>query len=124
MKPSIYDFTYDELCQLMVANGFKKFNGNQLFQWLYRQRVTGFAEMTDLSKNLRQWLEDNYRCQPLTMATRQISHDGTRKYLFILADGSSIETVLMHYDYGDSVCVTSQVGCNMGCSFCASALFF
>lgn len=122
MKPSIYDFTYDELCQLMVANGFKKFNGNQLFQWLYRQRVTGFAEMTDLSKNLRQWLEDNYRCQPLTMATRQISHDGTRKYLFILADGSSIETVLMHYDYGDSVCVTSQVGCNMGCSFCASGL--
>mgnify|MGYP001351535669 CR=1 FL=1 len=122
MKPSIYDFDFDGLTELMVANGFKKFHGDQIFQWLYRRRVTSFDDMTDLSKPLRQWLNDSLSCQPLTVLARQVSRDGTRKYLFGLSDGSSIETVLMHYDYGDSVCVTSQVGCNMGCTFCASGL--
>ncbi len=122
MLPSIYDFDYDALCQLMLDNGFKKYHGDQLFKWLYRQRAVCFDDMTDLSKNLRQWLNDNYRCQPLSLIQKQQSADGTRKYLLALADGSSIETVLMHYDYGDSVCVTSQVGCNMGCTFCASGL--
>ena len=119
---SIYDYTLDQLTELLVANGFKKYNATQVFQWLYRHKVTSFDEMTNLSKDLRQWLNDNCQCRQLTMIERQISHDGTRKYLFELGDGSCIESVLMHYDYGNCICVTSQVGCNMGCTFCASGL--
>lgn len=119
---SIYDFSYEGLIELMLANGFKKYNGDQLFSWLYRKRANSFEEMSDLSKNLRQFLTDNYTVGPLETLRLQVSKDTTRKYLFKLADGSSIESVLMHYDYGNCVCVTSQVGCNMGCSFCASGL--
>ncbi len=119
---SIYDFSLEQLTTLMLDNGFKKFNATQIFQWLYRQKVSSFEEMTNLSKNLRNWLMKNYQCENLKMLQKQVSKDGTRKYLFELADGSSIESVLMHYDYGDSICVTSQVGCNMGCTFCASGL--
>ncbi|MBQ9036534.1 MAG: 23S rRNA (adenine(2503)-C(2))-methyltransferase RlmN [Erysipelotrichaceae bacterium] len=119
---SIYDFSFDQLTDLMISNGFKKFNATQVFQWLYRQKVSSFDEMTNLSKNLRAWLNENYSCEGLTMLQKQVSRDGTRKYLFQLSDGSNIESVLMHYDYGDCICVTSQVGCNMGCTFCASGL--
>lgn len=119
---SIYDFSFEQLNDLMLANGFKKYNATQVFQWLYRQKVSSFDEMTNLSKNLRAWLKENYSCDGLVMLKRQISRDGTRKYLFQLSDGSNIESVLMHYDYGDCICVTSEVGCNMGCTFCASGL--
>ena len=119
---SIYDFSFEQLNDLMLANGFKKYNATQVFQWLYRQKVSSFDEMTNLSKNLRNWLKENYSCDGLVMLKRQISRDGTRKYLFQLSDGSNIESVLMHYDYGDCICVTSEVGCNMGCTFCASGL--
>ena len=119
---SIYDFGFEQLNDLMLANGFKKYNATQVFQWLYRQKVSSFDEMTNLSKNLRNWLKENYSCDGLVMLKRQISRDGTRKYLFQLSDGSNIESVLMHYDYGDCICVTSEVGCNMGCTFCASGL--
>ena len=119
---SIYDFSFEQMVELMEANGFKKYNATQLFNWLYRQKVSSFDEMTNLSKNLRAWLNDNYSCQSITMLKKQVSRDGTRKYLFQLTDGCNIESVLMHYDYGDCICVTSQVGCNMGCTFCASGL--
>lgn len=119
---SIYDYNLDQLEEIMLANNFKKFHAGQLFKWLYRQRVDSYDQMTDLSKNLRQFLSENYPIIPLEVLQMQISSDGTRKYLFRLADGSSIETVLMRYDYGNSICVTSQVGCNMGCTFCASGL--
>ena len=119
---SIYDFDLDKLTVLMEENGFKKFNATQVFQWLYRQKVTSFDEMTNLSKKLREWLNENFSIEPLKVLRLQVSRDGTRKYLFELSDGSSIESVLMHYDYGDTICVTSQVGCNMGCTFCASGL--
>lgn len=119
---SIYDFSFDQLTELMISNGFKKFNATQVFQWLYRQKVSTFDEMTNLSKNLRAWLNENYSCEGLKMLQKQVSRDGTRKYLFQLSDGSNIESVLMHYDYGDCICVTSEVGCNMGCTFCASGL--
>ncbi len=119
---SIYDYNLDQLTELMLENGFKKFNATQVFQWLYRQKVSSFDEMTNLGKNLRSWLNENYSCDGLVMLKKQVSRDGTRKYLFQLADGSNIESVLMHYDYGDCICVTSQVGCNMGCTFCASGL--
>ena len=119
---SIYDFDLAEMTKLMEDNGFKKFNATQVFQWLYRQKVTSFDEMTNLSIKLRDWLKENYSIERLEVLRLQVSRDGTRKYLFRLSDGSSIESVLMHYDYGDTICVTSQVGCNMGCTFCASGL--
>lgn len=119
---SIYDFDLAEMTKLMEDNGFKKFNATQVFQWLYRQKVTSFDEMTNLSIKLREWLKANYSIERLEVLRLQVSRDGTRKYLFRLSDGSSIESVLMHYDYGDTICVTSQVGCNMGCTFCASGL--
>ena len=78
--------------------------------------------MSDLSLKLRQYLKDNYFIGQLEILRSQVSKDGTRKYLFALQDGAAIESVLMHYDYGDCLCVTSQVGCNMGCKFCASGL--
>lgn len=119
---SIYDFELSELTELMENNGFKKYNATQIFQWLYRQKVNSFDEMTNISVKLREWLKENYSCEGLETLKLQVSRDGTRKYLFRLHDGSSIESVLMHYDYGDTICVTSQVGCNMGCTFCASGL--
>lgn len=119
---SIYDFSFEQLNDLMLANGFKKYNATQVFQWLYRQKVSSFDEMTNISVKLREWLKENYSCEGLETLKLQVSRDGTRKYLFRLHDGSSIESVLMHYDYGDTICVTSQVGCNMGCTFCASGL--
>ena len=119
---SIYDFELNELTVLMENNGFKKYNATQVFQWLYRQKVNSFDEMTNISVKLREWLKENYSCDGLETLKLQVSRDGTRKYLFQLHDGSSIESVLMHYDYGDTICVTSQVGCNMGCTFCASGL--
>ena len=119
---SIYDFDLAAMTKLMEDNGFKKFNATQVFQWLYRQKVTSFDEMTNLSLKLREWLKENYSIERLEVLRLQVSRDGTRKYLFRLSDGISIESVLMHYDYGDTICVTSQVGCNMGCTFCASGL--
>ncbi len=119
---SIYDYDLNQLEEIMLQNNCKKFHATQLFKWLYRQRVESFEQMSDLSKNLRQFLNENFRLEPLKILQMQISSDGTRKYLFELSDGSSIETVLMRYDYGNSICVTSQVGCNMGCTFCASGL--
>ncbi|MDO4378861.1 MAG: 23S rRNA (adenine(2503)-C(2))-methyltransferase RlmN [Erysipelotrichia bacterium] len=118
----IYDFNYQQLEEMLLENGFKKYNARQLFGWLYKQRATSFAEMTDLSLRLRQFLQDNYAIGTLEILKLQVSKDGTRKYLFRLADNSAVETVLMHYDYGNCLCVTSQVGCNMGCKFCASGL--
>ena len=119
---NIYDYSYDQLIEMCLENGYKKYNANQIFSWLYRKRVTSFAEMSDLSKNFREFLENNYTIGSLNILRLQVSKDSTRKYLFELSDGSSIESVLMHYDYGNCICVTSQIGCNMGCSFCASGL--
>lgn len=119
---SIYDYSFEQLEKMCLANGFKKYNAKQIFSWLYRKRVTNFDEMSDISKSLRQFLKDNYSIGLLKTLQFQVSKDSTRKYLFELFDGSSIEAVLMHYDYGNTICVTSQVGCNMGCSFCASGL--
>jgi len=105
-----------------VAKGFKKYNAKQVYDWIYKKKVTSFAEMTNLSKKLRAYLEEYYTFGSLEVDTRQISADGTEKFLFKLSDGNLIETVLMRHSYGNSVCVTTQLGCNIGCSFCASGL--
>lgn len=100
----------------------KKFRADQIWEWLYRKRVQSFEEMTNLSKDLIAKLNDQFVVNPLKQRIVQESADGTVKYLFELPDGMLIETVLMRQHYGLSVCVTTQVSCNIGCTFCASGL--
>jgi 23S rRNA (adenine2503-C2)-methyltransferase len=122
MKPSIYGLTRDQLIEWALENGQKKFRAQQVWEWLYRKRVQSFEEMTNLSKDFIQVLNDNFILNPLKQRIVQEASDGTVKYLFELPDGMLIETVLMRQKYGLSVCVTTQVGCNIGCTFCASGL--
>lgn len=119
---SLYDFNYEQIQEFALEQGWKKFRGHQIFHWLYRSRVKEIDEMSNLSKETRELLKENFLISPLTLREKQVARDGTTKYLFALSDGSLIESVLMQFDYGKSVCVTSQVGCNMGCAFCASGL--
>ena len=118
----IMNYTLEELESHLVDLGYKKFNARQLFEWMYKKKVTSFEEMTNISKKLRQYLSDELSFPDLKVASHQVSNDGTEKFLFELNDGNIIETVLMRHDYGNSVCVTTQLGCNIGCSFCASGL--
>jgi len=122
MKNTIYDLSLDDLKIWVDAKGEKPYRATQIFQWLYRKHVTDFLEMSDVKKDFLTLLQDHFIINPLKLRQRQKSSDGTLKYLFELEDGLLVETVLMTYDYGKSVCVSSQVGCNMGCTFCASGL--
>lgn len=108
--------------EMLASIGQKSYRAKQIYAWLYRKRVYTFDEMTDIPSQVIQYLKENYVIMPLTCVTKQVARDKTTKYLFQLLDGSTIETVLMHFNFGKSVCVTSQVGCNMGCKFCASGL--
>lgn len=119
---NFYNFTIDNLKKYLVNAGFKPFNAVQLFKWVYEQKVRDFDKMSNISKDLKAFLKENIEITDLEIDSVNESSDGTVKFLFKLSDGSLIETVLMTYEYGKSVCVTSQVGCNMGCSFCASGL--
>ncbi len=121
-QPSIYSFELDEIKQWLTENGEKPFRAAQIFEWLYEKRVSSFDEMTNLSKSLREKLESNFVMTTMKTAVKQTSQDGTMKFLFELHDGYTIETVLMRHEYGNSVCVTTQVGCRIGCTFCASTL--
>ncbi|UJW57810.1 23S rRNA (adenine(2503)-C(2))-methyltransferase RlmN [Bacillus sp. A116_S68] len=121
-KPSIYGLTFDQLKEWFTEKGEKPFRASQVWDWLYIKRVTSFNEMTNLKKDCIQLLENHFVIQSLQLHSKQVSSDGTEKFLFKLSDGNLIETVLMRFDYGASVCVTTQVGCNIGCSFCASGL--
>jgi len=121
-KPSIYEFTLDQLIGWMIDHGHKKSRALQVWDWLYRKRATNFSQMDDVNADCVQLLTDCFVIQTLQENCRQEALDGTVKFLFKLADGHLIETVLMKHKFGLSVCVTTQVGCNMGCSFCASGL--
>ena len=122
MKPSIYSLTRQGMQEWVLEQGEKKFRADQIWEWLYRKRVQTFEEMTNLSKDLIAKLNEQFVVNPLKQRIVQESADGTVKYLFELPDGMLIETVLMRQHYGLSVCVTTQVGCNIGCTFCASGL--
>lgn len=122
LKESIYSLRPDQLQEWLVANGEKAFRAAQIFDWLYFKRVQTFEEMSNLSKGLREKLAENFALTTLSTIIQQESKDGTIKFLFQLQDGYSIETVLMRHEYGNSVCVTTQVGCRIGCTFCASTL--
>ncbi|GAA0839863.1 23S rRNA (adenine(2503)-C(2))-methyltransferase RlmN [Bifidobacterium pullorum subsp. gallinarum] len=121
-KPSIYGLTLDQMTAWLGERGHKKFRATQVWEWLYRKRVTAFSDMTDVHPECVELLADHYTILTLEEHTKQESLDGTVKFLFKLVDGNLIETVLMRHKFGLSVCVTTQVGCNIGCSFCASGL--
>ncbi|HEW6285386.1 TPA: 23S rRNA (adenine(2503)-C(2))-methyltransferase RlmN [Streptococcus pneumoniae] len=122
MKPSIHSLVHQTMQEWVLEQGEKKFRADQIWEWLYRKRVQSFEEMTNLSKDLIAKLNDQFVVNPLKQRIVQESADGTVKYLFELPDGMLIETVLMRQHYGLSVCVTTQVSCNIGCTFCASGL--
>ncbi len=122
MKQSLYGYTLEGLQQLVLELGYKKFNGEQILRWLYQSQVTNIDDMTNLSLPVREALKEKYEIFLPEIVKKQVSDDGTIKYLLKMKDGSLVETVLMRYVYGNAVCVSSQVGCNMGCSFCASGL--
>jgi len=121
-KPLLYSMTLDEMKEWLTSIGEKAFRAQQIFDWLYVKRVASFDEMSNLSKELREKLADTFRIDPMAEITRQESEDGTIKFLFQLIDGHAIETVIMRHNYGNSICVTTQVGCRIGCTFCASTL--
>lgn len=116
-------FTLEELKEELKEGGFPAYRAGQLYRWLHVQLAEDPEEMTNLPAKLKQFLSENYTMTRLQVADRQISRlDGTQKFLFQLPDGETIESVFMKYKFGNSVCVSSQVGCRMGCRFCASTL--
>ncbi len=114
--------TYHELCVLTESLGEKSYRAEQLFAWLHKEHATTYDEMTNLPKMFRERLRAECELVTLRKTGARTSKDGEGKYLFTLPDGNVIESVLMKYHYGNSVCVSSQVGCAMGCAFCASAI--
>ena len=117
---NIKDYNMDELKEELKNIGEKPFRAEQIFKWLYETRVSTFDEMTNLSLELREKLKENYEIKQFKILKKQVATDGTKKYLFDVLDGNAIETVLMEYHHGYSLCVSSQIGCKMGCKFCAS----
>ena len=117
---NIKDYNLEELKKEMIELGEKPFRAEQIFKWVHQEKVKTFEEMTNLSLELRKKLEENYTMCNYKILKKQESKDGTIKYLFDVLDGNAIETVLMRYHHGNSICVSSQIGCKMGCKFCAS----
>ncbi len=122
-KKDIVSYSYEELTEEIKQIGEKAFRARQIYSWLHEKLADSFDEMTNLSKNLRERLASEYEICKVSLAARQISNvDPTEKFLFELSDGNMIESVLMKYNYGNSVCISSQAGCRMGCRFCASTI--
>jgi 23S rRNA (adenine2503-C2)-methyltransferase len=118
----IYDLSLVELAEHLEKEQFKKYRATQIWHWLYEQKVNSFEEMKNLPSDLILYLKNTFTISPLEVVVKTKSHDGTIKVLFGLKDGNLIESVLMKQHYGNSICVTTQIGCNIGCSFCASGL--
>lgn len=123
MKKDILAYTYEQLEKELLAQGEKKFRANQVYEWLHVKLAESFLEMTSLSLKLREKLEQAYVILPVKLLERQESSlDGTNKFLFELYGQNVVESVLMRYKHGNSVCISSQAGCRMGCVFCASTI--
>lgn len=118
----IYNLTYLELENLILENNLKKYRAAQIWDWLYVKKVDSFDLMTNLGKDLIEKLKTLFYIPRLDFITQSTSSDGTKKFLFGLSDKNLIECVVMNHHYGLSICVTSQVGCNIGCTFCASGI--
>ncbi len=119
---SFFNYSSDELKEILLSLGYSKYTSDQLFDWVYRKKVFNPDEMLNIKKELRQYLKENYSFSLPGIAKKEVSKDGTVKLLLTLIDGLKVECVLMHHNYGTSLCVTSEAGCNMGCAFCASGL--
>lgn len=118
----IYDLSLSDLENYLKDNNIKPFRAKQIFKWLYEKRIDNFDQMSDISLDLISKLKNDFIINYFEVVRKQISKDGTVKFLFKLNDGALIETVLMVFEYGNSACLSSEVGCNMGCKFCASGL--
>lgn len=117
---NIKDYNIEKLKKEFLEIGEKPFRAEQVFRWIYKENVESFDDMTNLSLELREKLKQNYTMCIYKILKKQVASDGTIKYLFDVLDGNAIETVLMKYHHGYSLCVSSQIGCKMGCKFCAS----
>lgn len=123
MLKDLRSLNYNEMSTEIINLGFPKFRVNQIFSWVHEKCVESFDEMTNLSKEMRSQLADHFYITRLNVNTKLISQlDDTVKYLFVLPDGEYVESVVMKYKYGYSICISTQVGCKMGCKFCASAI--
>ena len=116
---NIYNLTFEQLEEYFINKGEKKFKATQVFEWLYKKRVKSFDEMTNIKKEVISYLKKDFNINNLEIIAKQEDVDVV-KFLFKLEDDNKIEAVLMRHDYGNSLCVSSQVGCNMGCKFCES----
>ena len=116
---SIYSIKRTDLENYFIGLGEKKFRATQVFEWLYRKKVKSFDEMSNMSKDLVAKLKEDFYFEELVIAKKQ-EDELVKKYLFTLTDGNKVESVLMYHDYGLSICISSQIGCNMGCAFCES----
>ncbi len=121
MKQNIKNLLFSELEEYFVKTYRQKFRAKQVFKWL-SLGVTSFDEMTDISKKMAAELSENFYISKLKVVKKEVSKDGTVKFLYELDDGNTIESVLMDYKHGYSICISTQVGCNMGCTFCASTV--
>ena len=117
---NIKDYNLEDLKQELIEMNEKPYRAEQILKWIYESGVTSFDEMTNLSLELREKLKQEFEFHNFKILKKQESVDGTKKYLFDVLDGNAIETVLMEYHYGKTICVSSQIGCKMGCKFCAS----
>lgn len=120
LKENIKNYDLDDLKTKIEDLGEKKYRAEQIFNWIYKEKVTSFDEMTNLPIDLRNKLKENFDMHNFNIITKQESKDGTKKYLFDVLDNNAIESVLMQYKYGKTICVSTQIGCKMGCKFCAS----
>ena len=119
---SFFEYTLEELEKELTILGYSKYSASQIYDWVYRKKVFDFSLMSNIKKELREYLASNYSLKLPEVEKREKSADSTLKLLLKCEDGAMVECVLMHHDYGTSLCVTSQVGCAMGCAFCASGL--
>lgn len=123
MNPDIKSLNYDELSSALKDCGYPSFRADQVYSWLHKQKVDSFDEMTNISSSMREELKNRFSLPGCVIERKQVSaQDGTVKYLFRLFDDEFVESVVMKYKYGHTICVSSQVGCKMGCRFCASTL--
>ena len=116
---SIYSITRKDLEEYFISKGDKKFRATQIFEWVYRKNIKSFDEITNVNKDSINLLKQDFEFNSLKIVKKQEDED-VKKYLFELSDGNKIESVIMYHDYGVSICVSSQIGCNMGCAFCES----
>lgn len=116
---NIYNYKLEELEKILIENNFKKYNASQIYDWLYQKRVSSFEEMTNLKKELIDFLNINFEFNNMSILKKEEDAD-VKKYLLNLNDDNTIEAVLMFHNYGNSLCISTQIGCNMNCAFCES----